>query len=42
MTLPAFAAYRHAAAPLLLGADVRRCRSMSCPRSAQQQTRCTP
>ena len=40
MTLPEFAAERRAAAPLLLGA--RRCRSMFCPREAQQQTRCTP
>jgi len=38
----AFAAKRRAAAPLLLGAGVRRRRSMSCPRGAQQQTRRTP
>jgi len=48
ITLPAFAAERRAAAPLLLSAGVC-CRSVvqqsidiSCPRGAQQQTRHTP
>jgi len=34
MTLPAFAAERRAAAPLLLGADSRRCRSIFPARTA--------
>jgi len=34
VTLPAFAAERHAAAPLLLGAGTRRYRSMSPARGA--------
>jgi len=49
MTLPAFAAERRAAAPLLLSvpaAGTRRRRLLSidifCQRGAQQQTRCTP
>jgi len=49
MTLPAFAAERRAAAPLLLSvpaAATRRRRLLSidifCQRGAQQQTRCTP
>jgi len=33
-----FAAERRAAAPMLLGEGARRCRSMCCLRSAQQQT----
>jgi len=41
MTLPANAAENRAAAPLLLSADVRRCRSiyMSRLQGSQQQTR---
>jgi len=41
MTLPAFAAESRAAAPLLLSAEVRRCRSiyMSRLQGSQQQTR---
>ena len=42
MTLPAFAAERRAAAPLLLGARRTLSIDISCPRGTQQQTRRTP